>query len=226
MEQSPSWEADRFSASQEISRIYGTRRFNTAFTPWSKVLLEKLTCSQLVKKFPVFMEPEGSIPHSQVPATCLCPVPDRSLHAPTSHIVKIHLNITLQVPVPIRDTCVCCVTMPVFTARSCQHLAQPPHAGGPPLLGCLRLLIQDIRRPFLHPQPEDAPYRGDRDPLLGKRTYLMSTMKIRGSTTGSGNSLLQTMQPGCGTHSAPNPRGTVSCFPEAKRTDPVAATCA
>ena len=31
-ELSPSWEANRFSASQEIPRIYGTRRFITAFT--------------------------------------------------------------------------------------------------------------------------------------------------------------------------------------------------
>jgi hypothetical protein len=38
MEQSPSWEANRFSASQENS--------------------------------PHFMEPEGALPHSQVPATC------------------------------------------------------------------------------------------------------------------------------------------------------------
>ena len=46
-----------------------------------------------------------------------------------------------------------------------------PKAGGPPLVGCPRLLIQYIRsyrpyrRPFLYPQPEDAPCRGDRDPL-------------------------------------------------------------
>jgi hypothetical protein len=46
-----------------------------------------------------------------------------------------------------------------------------PQAGGPPLVGCPRLLIQYIRSyppyrsPFLHPQPEDAPFRGDRDPL-------------------------------------------------------------
>jgi hypothetical protein len=45
-----------------------------------------------------------------------------------------------------------------------------PQAWGPPLVGCPRLLIQFIhsyppyRRPFLHPQPEDAPRRGDRDP--------------------------------------------------------------
>ena len=47
-----------------------------------------------------------------------------------------------------------------------------PQAGGPPLVGCPRLLIQYIRsyhpywRPFLYPQPEDAPCRGDRDPLF------------------------------------------------------------
>ena len=48
-----------------------------------------------------------------------------------------------------------------------------PQAGGPPLVGCPRLLIQFIRscppyrRPFLYPQPEDAPCHGDRDPLHG-----------------------------------------------------------
>ena len=47
-----------------------------------------------------------------------------------------------------------------------------PKLGGPPLVGCPRLLIQYIRsyppycRLFLHPQPEDAPCRGDRDPLI------------------------------------------------------------
>jgi len=32
MEQNPSWEANRFSSSQEIPHICGTRRFITAFT--------------------------------------------------------------------------------------------------------------------------------------------------------------------------------------------------
>ena len=42
----------------------------------------------------------------------------------------------------------------------------------PPLVGCPQLLIQYIRsylpywRPFLHPQLEDAPCCGDRDPLI------------------------------------------------------------
>ena len=46
-----------------------------------------------------------------------------------------------------------------------------PQAGGPPLVGCPRLLIQCIpyRRPFLCPQPEDAPSGGDKDPLLRMR---------------------------------------------------------
>jgi hypothetical protein len=55
-----------------------------------------------------------------------------------------------------------------------------PQPGGPPLVGCPRLLIQFIqatpyRRPFLHPQPEDAPCRGDREPHmhgLGKHWFI------------------------------------------------------
>jgi hypothetical protein len=35
-------------------------------TPCSRVLLEKPTGFQLVKKFPAFMEPEDSLPHSLV----------------------------------------------------------------------------------------------------------------------------------------------------------------
>ena len=38
------------------------------------------------------MEPEGSLPHSQMPANCLYPDP---VHTPTSHFLKIHLNIIL-----------------------------------------------------------------------------------------------------------------------------------
>ena len=47
-------------------------------TPWSRVLLEKLTGSAAVKKFPAFLEPEGSSPYSQVPATCPYPEPTPS----------------------------------------------------------------------------------------------------------------------------------------------------
>jgi hypothetical protein len=62
-------------------------------------------------------------------------------------------------------------------------LSPNTQAGGPPLVGCLRLLIQYIRsylpywRAFLHPQPEDAPCRSDKDPLTTwalSRTLLYS----------------------------------------------------
>jgi hypothetical protein len=41
------------------------------------------------------MEPECSLPPSQVPATCPYPEADRSIPHPTSHFLKIHLNIIL-----------------------------------------------------------------------------------------------------------------------------------
>ena len=41
------------------------------------------------------MEPEGSLPHSKVPATCPYPEPVRFTPCPTSHFMKIHLNIIL-----------------------------------------------------------------------------------------------------------------------------------
>jgi hypothetical protein len=56
-------------------------------TPRNRVLLEKLTGLHLVKKFPHFMEPEGSLPHSQVPATCLYPEPTQS--SPYPHILLL-----------------------------------------------------------------------------------------------------------------------------------------
>ena len=58
---------------------------------WRRVLLVKLTFSQLVKN----MEPEGSLPHSQDPAICPCTVPDQSSPYPQSHFLKINFNIIL-----------------------------------------------------------------------------------------------------------------------------------
>jgi len=53
-------------------------------TPCNRVLLEKLSGSQPVKKFPAFyhfMEFEGSLLHSQEPATCPYPQPHYPVHA-------------------------------------------------------------------------------------------------------------------------------------------------
>ena len=41
------------------------------------------------------MEPKGSLPRSQVPATCLYPKSDQPSLCPPSHFLKIHLNIIL-----------------------------------------------------------------------------------------------------------------------------------
>ena len=50
---------------------------------------------QLVKKFPAFLEPQGSSPYSQVPATCPYPEPTPSSPHNPSHFLKSHLNIIL-----------------------------------------------------------------------------------------------------------------------------------
>jgi hypothetical protein len=41
------------------------------------------------------MEPEGSLPHSQLPATCPYPEPARSSPYPHTPLPNIHLNIIL-----------------------------------------------------------------------------------------------------------------------------------
>ena len=71
----------------------------------------------------------------------------------------------------------------IFFLRGGVVSASPnTQAGGPPLVGCPRLLIQFIRsyppcrRPFLHLQPEDAPCCGDRDPQT--RRILTYTLKL------------------------------------------------
>ena len=59
----------------------------------------------------------------------------------------------------------------MFLRRGFVTTSPKPLAGGTPLFGCPRLLIQLIRsyspywRLFLCLQPEDMPCHGDRDPL-------------------------------------------------------------
>jgi hypothetical protein len=69
----------------DILQFLQLRTWYTSFlTPWSRVLIEKLTGSQPVKKFPAFMEPDGSLLHSQVPATF--PYPEPGQPSPCHHI--------------------------------------------------------------------------------------------------------------------------------------------
>jgi hypothetical protein len=92
-----------------------------------------------------------------------------------------HCLCRTKVSVQVRGSkCSCFVIKPVFTVRSCQKLAQPP-SRRTPLVGCSRLLIQYIRgyhpywRPFLHPQPEDAPCHGERDSLITVPSFTRPT---------------------------------------------------
>ena len=69
------------------------RAFLSKLTVWSRVLPEKLTSTQLVKKLATFMGPEGSLPHSQAHATCPYPEPAQCSPCLPSHFLKIHFNI-------------------------------------------------------------------------------------------------------------------------------------
>jgi hypothetical protein len=70
-----------------------------------------------------------------------------------------------------RGTWICFVTRTALR-QGFVGTTPKPQVGGLPLVGSQRLLVQYIRsyprqwRPFLHPQPEDAPCRTDRDPLI------------------------------------------------------------
>jgi hypothetical protein len=54
----------------------------------SKIIHEELTGFQMVKNSPHFIESEGSLPQSQVPATC--PYPEPTRYSPCPH--NFHLN--------------------------------------------------------------------------------------------------------------------------------------
>jgi hypothetical protein len=110
-------------------------------------------------------EPEGSSPCSQQPSTGSYPEPVRSIHTIPSYLSKIDFNIVhpptswsskwslsfwlshqrldplSNESVHIRGFLWIFVTI---TVRSCSPTPNP-QAGGPPLVGCPRLLIQYIR---------------------------------------------------------------------------------
>ena len=56
------------SLTHHISSIPKHDYYYYLITACTRVILEKLTGFQIVEKFPHFMEPENSLPHSQVPA--------------------------------------------------------------------------------------------------------------------------------------------------------------
>jgi hypothetical protein len=98
------------------------------------------------------MEPEGSLPHSQEPATC--PYPELKSYQRSS---------------PGPRFCMVFRNMVIFygeellAPRPTSKLKDHPLSA---VRDCIIAATLHIWRPFLHPQPEDAPCRGDRDSLI------------------------------------------------------------
>jgi len=141
--QSPSWAANWFAASQKIPAFHGTRRFITALT---SVRHLSLSCASPIQSI---------YPH---PTSC-----------GSILILSTHLHLGLPTDLPHVS-----VSKQSFLQGGVVSTLPNPQAGGPPLVGCPQLHIKFIRsyppyrRPFLYPQPEDAPCCGNRDPLHGQ----------------------------------------------------------
>jgi hypothetical protein len=145
-------------------------------TPRSRVVLEKLNGLQLVKKIPAFYGPRRFITAfaSARQLSLSWPSPIQSIPPhPTSWRSAFRFLGHNQGISP--GPRLCLWIFPKKDRFSRWGVVSPSpksQAGGPPLVGCPRLLIQYIRsyrpdrRPFLYPQPEDAQCRGDRDPLI------------------------------------------------------------
>ena len=145
------------------------------------------------------MEPEDSLPQSQVPSTCPYPEPARSSpQIPTSHFLAAAVKGTCQIQAPnfprtkshVLFRCLGCTKVSVqvrgllwlfrnMTRFYCEELLAPrpnPKPEDHPLStvgDCLFNIFASYPsywRPFLHPQPEDAPCRCDRDPLIRLHT--------------------------------------------------------
>ena len=127
------------------------------------------------------MEPESSLPYSQVPACCVMP-PLETLPPGYPSGGVFYLRIVLS---PEEASRPWVFLNHIFSRGGVVSASPNPKAGGPPFVGCSRLLIQFIhscppyRRPFLHPQSEDAPCLGDRD--LPTRLHYGPSRKFVGS---------------------------------------------
>jgi hypothetical protein len=121
----------------------------TACFLWNRVFLEKLTSFQQVKKFPHI---SWNLEVHYCIHKCPPPVPIQS--------------ISPGLRLPVLTFCNKIYFFKLLAARP------TPKPEVYEIVSCLWLLIQCIHsypsywRPFLHLQPEDAPYLGDRDPLI------------------------------------------------------------
>ena len=122
------------------------------------------------------MEPESSLPYSQAPASCCVMPPLETLPLGDPSGGVFYLRIVLS---PEEASRPWVFINHIFSWGGVVSTSPNPQAGGPPLVGRPRLLIQFIRSyppyrmPFLHPQPEDAPWRGDRDPQTRRKENIL-----------------------------------------------------
>ena len=166
MVQSPSWKANWFAASQEIPHILWNPKvhYRTHKPPPPAPILGQPNPVHIPTSH--LLEIHPNITHPSMPRS-----PQWSLSLRFPQQDPIH-----PLSSPIRATCPTHFILLDFITRTIlgeefRSLSSSLCARGLRLVGCPRLLIQFIRsyppyrRPFLYPQPEDAPCRGDRDPL-------------------------------------------------------------
>ena len=112
-------------------------------TPWSRVLLEKLTGSQLIMKFPTFYGTRKFI---------------------TAFTRPRHLNLS-KYQWTFRED--------LLAPRPTPKLEDHSVSAVRDCLFNLFAATLHIWRPFLHPQTEEVPCRGDRDPLVTESVSLL-----------------------------------------------------
>jgi hypothetical protein len=151
-----------FAASQEIPHLYGTRKFLTVHTSarhLSLSLANSIQSPRLPSNMSLFLLRLRDTSSRNTPSRRSewgSSLPPDCFVSRGSISTWVILNIRLL-------------------RRGVISTSPNPQARGPPLVGCPRLLIQFIhsyppyRRPVLHPQTEDAPCRGDRDPHSWKK---------------------------------------------------------
>ena len=146
-------------------------------TPWCRVLLEKLTGLQLVKKFPTFLwnpKVHYRTHKRRPPVPILCqPNP---VHIPTSHLLEIHPNI-IHPFTPMSSQWSLSLRFP--HQDPIRPLSSPIRATCPAHLILLDFITRTILGEEYRPFPSGFPTKTLYDPLSSpiRATYDMHTLR-------------------------------------------------